>query len=401
MHLSTPSPPESTNDMILTDDETAEELSADEVAIIFGFLSPYDIMRARVCKTWRDAAKKTAVPPSYEYYSKIYNVRSYNAVRAMSTALPNLDQLMISRLTDRVGYQSHHARLDIISSFRELRVLYVVDAHLTGRYPVLFNFPLLKRLRITYCRHLKFDLDMLLGFPLLEVLDFSDNQHLTGNISSLSPLKSTLKSLDICRCLSVRGNFMELADFPHLKNLYLFDTPVTGDIRDIRANDFPALESLYLPDTVHGGMKYKFRHVSEVPSFMHTVHLLSQRTPALLSKHFLSRAFDWRLSEDSPDWYENHDWYESDVLGALRGLSPPFLLQFIQAGSRRGWSWCTFNRVYLCEINWLDPEPSSGSSDYEAYIEELMRIENRVNFYRGYYQPPSEEEYNRLSVQEE
>jgi len=97
MHLSTPSPPESTNDMILTDDETAEELSADEVAIIFGFLSPYDIMRARVCTTWRDAAKKTVVPPSLIHVEKlcvifphplqIYDVRSYNAVRAMSTAL--------------------------------------------------------------------------------------------------------------------------------------------------------------------------------------------------------------------------------------------------------------------------------------------------------------------------
>ena len=40
-------------------DGTTEELSADEVAIIFSFLSHNEIMHARVCETWRDAAKKT------------------------------------------------------------------------------------------------------------------------------------------------------------------------------------------------------------------------------------------------------------------------------------------------------------------------------------------------------
>jgi hypothetical protein len=53
---------------------------------------------------------------------------------------------------------------------------------------------------------------------------------------------------------------------------------------------------------------------------------------------------------------------------------------------------------HSCEINWLDPEPSSESSDYEIYIEELQHIdiERHINFYRGYHQPPTEEEYRRL-----
>jgi len=262
---STASAPESSNDMHLASDETDEELSSDEVAIIFSFLQPNDIMPARVCTTWRDAAKETLVPPSDESV-EIHDPRSYNAVRVMSTALPNLEQLEISNLGNWHVYSegedpewewgTNHIThdIDIISRFRKLRILDFFKAPLTGRYPVLFNFPLLQELSISYCQNLKFDLDMLRGFPLLEVLDFSSNQHLTGNISSLSPLKSTLKSLDICRCLSVRGNFMELADFPHLKNLYLYNTPVTGDIRDIKANDFPALENFYLPNTVHGGM---------------------------------------------------------------------------------------------------------------------------------------------------
>jgi len=252
----------------------------------------------------------------------------------MSTALPNLEQLEISNLGNWHVYSegedpewewgTNHIThdIDIISRFRKLRILDFFKAPLTGRYPVLFNFPLLQELSIGWCHNLKFNLDMLLGFPLLEVLDFSDNQHLTGNISSLRAFKGTLNSLQISKCLSVRGNFMELADFPHLKNLDLYNTPVTGDIRDIKANDFPAIESLNLPNTVHGGVNYEFRDVAEVPSFMHALHLLSQRTPALFSKDFLSKASGWKLSKDSPDWYEE---IESVF------PKPPFHLQFVRA----------------------------------------------------------------------
>lgn len=35
---------------------------------------------------------------------------------------------------------------------------------------------------------------------------------------------------------------MDLADFPHLKELGLEETGVTGDIRDIGDNDFSSLE---------------------------------------------------------------------------------------------------------------------------------------------------------------
>jgi len=384
--------------MHLDNDETPEDLGTDEVAIIFSFLSPYDIMPSRVCKTWRDAAKKTVVPPSDDSVG-IHDVRSYNAVRAMSTALPNLDQLAISDLGNWHVYSDGEDPewewdtnciihdINIISRFRKLRILDFCQAPLTGRYPVFFNFPLLQELSIRSCHNLKFDLDMLRGFPLLEVLEFRDNQHLNGNISSLRAFKGTLKSLHIDECHNVRGNIMDLADFPRLKEVELYDTPVTGDIRDIRANDFPALESLNLPDTVHGGRRYEFQQISEVPTFMHTIHLLLQRTTTLFSKHCLSTAFDWTLSEDSPDWYE-------EVQSVFP--KPPFHLQFVQAGSRRGWSWCDFSRLNFCEINWLDPEPSYESDDYGTYIEEVQDVEHFVGFYRGYYQPPTEEEYHHL-----
>jgi hypothetical protein len=49
-----------------------------------------------------------------------------------------------------------------------------------------------------------------------------------------------------------------------------------------------------------------------------------------------------------------------------------------------------------CEVNWLDPEQAKESSDYEKYIEDLRGIEQQVNFYRGFHQPPTDEEYCRL-----
>src|SRR6056300_1670773 len=92
------------------------------------------------------------------------------------------------------------------------------------------------------------------------------------------------------------------------------------------------------------------------------------------------------LSEDSPDWYGPtfEDVYES----------PPFIIRRVEAGSRIGYRWETEYRP--CEVNWLDPEPDRESDDYAKYIEELQEINSQVNTYRGFHQPPSEEEYDRL-----
>eukprot|EP00985_Skeletonema_marinoi_P007726 scaffold3445_cov80-Skeletonema_marinoi.AAC.7 len=370
------------NMMHLADEAAAAEaLSADEVAIIFSFLHHQDIMRARVCKTWRDAAKKTLVPLC-EF--RVDSVRAYNAMRAMSTALSNLQQLSISYINGRHKYSygedpdEVQARrtanfithdINIISNFTKLRVLHIEDAPLNGSYPVLFSFPLLEKLIISDCIHLKFELDMLQGLTLLKELDCSQNFRLTGNLSSLRALKDSLEKVRIDGCFEIFGNLMDLADFPRLKKLDLNSTKVTGDIRDIGRKDFPALESLALPRTVMAVLVMSF-------------------------SASLSVGFYWRLSVDSPDWYggEIDPWVDDYT------PKPPFNLQIVQAGSRRGWSWYSFRAgaVCSCEINWLDPEPSSESSDYEAYIKELQRIEQRIDFYRGYHEPPNEQQYRRL-----
>ena len=142
-------------------------------------------------------------------------------------------------------------------------------------------------------------------------------------------------------------------------------------------------------DTDADDMYCEFQHVSEVPSTMQAIHLLLQRNPTLFDQYLLPVAFRWSLSEDSPDWYD----YD-ETSGCPR---PPFFLQIIRAGSRLGWSWYS-DDYHSCEINWLDPEPSSESSGYEDYTEELQLIEGKLDtdFYRGCHEPPTEMEYRRL-----
>ena len=172
---------------------------------------------------------------------------------------------------------------------------------------------------------------------------------------------------------------MDLADFPRLKELHLDFTTVTGDIRDIGECDFLSLEQLTLPSGVYGGCGHEFQRISDAPDIINSLYSIKKQRPILLK--------DWcgKLSEDSPDWYEGYD-----------DATAPLNIVFVQAGSRVGYRWEIDSRI-TCEVNWLDPEPDRESSDYDKYIEELNEIELRVpRFYRGFQQPPTEEENLRL-----
>eukprot|EP00577_Skeletonema_sp_RCC1716_P023483 CAMPEP_0113428750 /NCGR_PEP_ID=MMETSP0013_2-20120614/32045_1 /TAXON_ID=2843 ORGANISM="Skeletonema costatum, Strain 1716" /NCGR_SAMPLE_ID=MMETSP0013_2 /ASSEMBLY_ACC=CAM_ASM_000158 /LENGTH=213 /DNA_ID=CAMNT_0000317351 /DNA_START=385 /DNA_END=1027 /DNA_ORIENTATION=+ /assembly_acc=CAM_ASM_000158 len=196
---------------------------------------------------------------------------------------------------------------------------------------------------------------------------------MTGNINSLRVLKDTLELVNFHRCSLVQGNFMDLADFPRLKELNLFQTAVIGDVRDVGERDFVTLETLTLPSGVYGGCHYEFERISDAPDVISALYSLKKTTPVSMDEMFLAK-----LSEDSPDWYAS---------------SAPIFIAFVQAGSRVGYRWET-ERGAPCEVIWLDPEPGqeSSGSDYEQYIEELRTIEQQT-FYRGFLQPPTEDEY--------
>jgi hypothetical protein len=414
---------------INVDNMLTPELNADEVAHALSFLTPEKIMTLRcVNMTWKDAAKKT-IAPATDFL--VNNERRYNAMRVMARALPNLQQITLGPLgqghkwsdgedpdqrqaarstiitnrgTHTREFLSRFRRIDytanwtahdieIISNFSKLQILgidgTVGRTVLDGRYPVLFNsFPLLQNLRISCCDNLKWDLEMLAGLPLLKELDCESNRCLTGNINSLRVLKGTLEKVTIEYCDHVEGSFMDLADFPHLKKLDLDGTAVTGDIRDISESDFSLLEQLFLPKGVYGGHGCELRRISDGPDLVRAVYLLKKQRPTLSMDNRL-RSWLGVLSGGSPEWYGAFDDGFEDV------HVPPFHIWFVQAGSRIGYRWGDFNGDDSCEVNWLDPEPDRESSDYGNYIEELEEI-SQVTFYRGFHQPPTEEEYLEL-----
>jgi hypothetical protein len=324
---------------------------------------------------------------------------------AMTTALPNLQHLSIwdvghgHKYND--GEDPHEIdaaqtanltplNIDIISNFRKLTRLNINRASLNGRYPALFNFPLLQKLIIFNCDYLKWDLEMLEGLPLLKVLDCADNNRLSGSLFSLRVLKDTLEKVEIIGCRGVEGNFMDLADFPRLKKLDLISTAVRGDIRNVGEGDFPALEILSLPEGVYGGRGHALQRISDAPEVISTLHSIRKQRPTLLLT-------DWfgELSEDSPDWY-----YVDDDFGYN---AAPFYIVFVQAGPRIGYRWqsdCSDTPV-PCEVNWLDPEPGRESNDYEKYTKELQEIEGQVDVYRGFHQPPTEEECHHLWAEQQ
>jgi hypothetical protein len=305
-------------DATVTDQVTANNLSVDLLANIFGFLGGIsDIMqKRRVSKKWKEAVKMTVVPLC-DFY--INSMKRYNAMSVMTRAMPNLQRIAIGELgyphkysdgeDPDEEYAARYARqtahdIEIISNFSKLRSLAIFNYAMNGRYPVLFNsFPLLQRLSIQNCSCLKWDLENLAGFPLLKEVDCVNSECLIGNINSLRVLKDTLKKVEIRDCSRVEGNFMDLADFPCLKELNLRDTPVTGDIRDIGENDFSSLEQLSLPKGVYGGMGYEFQLISDALDLVRAVYLFHKQRPGLID----IASWYGHLSEDSPNWYESVD----------------------------------------------------------------------------------------------
>ncbi len=254
------------------ENETVVELGTDQIACILSFLPLKEIMlKRRVCKNWREAATVTNVPPGCFCAD---SVESYNTLRVMTTILPNLQQLSLRDLglhfgrhkwsdgeepneewaAETANYTTYD--METLSRFSKLRALdirsYPFLSQLNGRYPFLFNsFPLLQKLSIHTCSRLMWDLEMLSGFPTLKELHCVHNYGMSGNINSLRVLKDTLEKVNIVECPNVEGNFMDLANFPHLKWLDLHGTAVTGDTRDIGEHDFLSLEQLRLPEGVY------------------------------------------------------------------------------------------------------------------------------------------------------
>jgi hypothetical protein len=270
----------------------------------------------------------------------------------------------------------------------------------------------LQKLSLSYCHNVEGNFMALSDFPQLRSLDLDDtavtvdigellngdfarlkdlvcaSNLVTGNIRNLKVLKDTLENVRITQSDNVEGSFIDLADFPQLRVLDLEGTAVTGDIRDMGKDDFSKLEQLYLPSTIYGGQDYEFHRISDAHELMRALYQIKKQHPSLIVN-----GWHGKLSEDSPDWYGWDEEHEIDEDCA----SPPFWISLVEAGNRIGYQWKDDIGENYCEVNWLDPVPDEESSDYEEFLDDLQQIENeQVDFYKGYHQPPKQEEYDRL-----
>ncbi len=138
------------------------------------------------------------------------------------------------------------------------------------------------------------------------------------------------------------------------------------------------MKLLTLPKGVNGGSEQEFQRISDAQDVARIPYLFQKQRPEIVLK-------DWyaELSEDSPDRYEFLDDIDKDYA--------PVYIAFVRAGTRFGYQWGT--DMDPCEVNWLDPEPDRESSDYGKYMEELQKIEGQIDYFKGYHQPPTREEF--------
>ena len=399
-------------------------LAIDEISSILGYLSWKEILVARVSSKWRDAARLTFPPQSISprsmktrWTTPDYYVRNRDAALALSWlsrdlprmktvyvnfSIPSSSQFAIaagenaessSRLSDddsiwaqfgRVNQPSPSPPIDlkILESFRHLERLVLYQTDLRGSYPFLFQFKYLKSLDLTGNDEIEWDLAMLSGLPNLEKLAAGGNELVTGNLRSVRALRDTLVSFWLVGCHKIGGTVQDLADFPRLEELSLLHTKVIGDIRQFGANDFVAIKELNLPSGVYGFGDLQF--IQDAPSVMLAKCYLKRRNPSLF------RDISWRLAENSPQRYSAEGICHPSC-------TPPFDVEFVQAGPRIGWRWTNSALGGSCEVHWLDPEPDVSDNSYEKYLEEVEQIQNDVVFYRGISIPPSREDYRRRS----
>ena len=172
-------------------------LSVDTVAIVFGYLCRKDILRARVCKTFREAAARTPVPLSRLSLQNefpdfcVNSLRRYEALKWMSRALPNLQEIYFHKavMSDLFFEDGENSapdaatavrrrasglptrRIDIIAStFPRLRRLGSMGIHSNGSYPRLLDFPRLQNLLLLDVEGLELDLETI-ARSLLELKD--------------------------------------------------------------------------------------------------------------------------------------------------------------------------------------------------------------------------------------
>jgi len=261
-------------------------------------------------------------------------------------------------------------------------------------YKNLHSFPAcsshLESLSIEGCKKIKFDFDMLAGLPCLKEFECKSNSLVTGSLKTLSLCKNTLERIKLGDGeVPFSGTLTDLADFPRLKSLDLDRTKgITGSLLDIDANNddlFPMLEKLHLPDTMIGGDRYEVMHIAEGKQLIKDLLPLRRKRPSLFKGDRGGEVY-WQLSRESPDILDPNQ----DPEFQFRQYS----FFFVEAGDDSqylGWRWeqkWDYTPDHPLEVTWFGHVPKKVA---KGFVPSGMG-----RFYKGYYEPPPYNVYNRL-----
>ena len=245
----------------------------------------------------------------------------------------------------------------------------------------------LESLSISSCDKLKFDFGMLAGLPCLKEFECERNKLVTGSLKDLSVCKDTLEKITLQGTFS--GDLMDLADFPRLKSLYLFGTKgVTGSLLDIDADNddqFPMIEKFTLPSTMIGGQYYEVMHIADAKQLIKDLLPLRRKRPCLFKDDRNEEVF-WQLSEESPDIIDPN---QEPELQYRR-----YSFFFVEAGDDNqylGWRWeqkWDYTPDHPFEMTWFGHVPKKVAKQFVP--------SGMGRFYKGYYEPPPFNVYNRL-----
>jgi hypothetical protein len=259
---------------------------------------------------------------------------------------------------------------------------------------------------------LQWHLSDVCSLPTLKDLRCINNFRLQGDIEehlSSSTLPETMEILDISGCTHVTGRLRHFAQrWTRLQWLGIHRTKVVGDLRvDIQPGDFPSLQGMGLGELVYGA--YTLHKVEDAPAIMKARH-------QIISQSQWDNQVDERegvdddgcetdpyttvsvypiivhLSADSAEYYER---IEQRLYSSER--DPPFSLEMVTAGRRRGWRWSNYLGGH-CDTHWLDPPPEPTDKGYATYRREYDQLvkESAKSLFVGYLEPPNPQEYYDL-----
>jgi len=228
---------------------------------------------------------------------------------------------------------------------------------------------------------------MLAGLPSLKEFECERNKLVTGSLKDLSVRKDTLETITLHGTFS--GTLTDLADFPHLKRLDLMHAKgISGSLLGIDADNddlFPVIEKLRLPDTVVGGHRYEVMHIAQGKQLIKDLLPLRRKRPGLFRDDRNKEVY-WQLSRESPDILDPNQ----DPEFQFRQYS----FFFVEAGDDSqylGWRWeqkWDYTPDHPLEVTWFGHVPKKVAKHFVP--------SGMGRFYKGYYEPPPANVYNRL-----